>query len=747
MPKLSIIIPIFNGSNHLKNLVTLLEFIDENLTSVLVIDDGSTDGTFERLKEIKSNYSNLIVLRNEINKGIGFTRNRGIGLAKTPYICFLDIDDRFLLKFNASILKKIESNKSDFYIFSYTFRSSLKEMKINYESLNNINLKNYPKLANVFPSWSAIYLTKFIKNNQIKFMARIYEDFDFTLHAVLKAKKISILDESIIEYNKENNQSITSFKDKTDLYFFLHHILRINTLLKKHTNIVSRYLIINRLAYYFSFFIKNFAQKYFFDLQNIALLGKVKTVYKNFNITIEEIEYSEKEGILYDSGKNVLAYHYYLFMKNDVEFFINMMPWNKSLSIENYYLIKFNEPILHSYINEKIQQELVKIQQNKQLHINFNNIKSVSIHIGYTKTGTTLIQQNLINSYEDLLQKGVLYPKSLLSQNTTEYISAFNSDHNLFASYFKNYTDQSLMIRNFQAELNNNKSANHLVISAENMIEFDDYVFEKLIDFFSRLKITIHLSLRDTLEWIDSSYKEKIKSSRYFSDMNEYLHNCIISNLLPKENKISYLSNLSKKKGFIFKLYNCDFSEDYFINLYRSLTQKKGGKIDLALDKRLSSYYSPIDYMNMLQFNYYFRNIDYEKFVELKRDYLKYLSFTENGVNRIKYSFIDKNLSKKLLKEIGIKTNKYLDNYFFDKENYKLKHISFDKFNMNQIAQEKKLIGNDNFCKKLIKKFLVKMINILLNNIYLRALIFKLYPKVSSLPLVNKIITIYKNNL
>ena len=438
MQKLTIIIPIFNGSSYLKNLVHLLDSIDENLATVLAIDDGSTDGTFDRLEEIKLNYPNLIVSRNKTNKGIGFTRNRGIGLVKTQYIGFLDIDDRFLLKFDDSIVKKIESYNSDFYIFSYTFRSHSKEMKVNYESLININLKNYPKLANVFPSWSAIYSTKFIRNNQIKFMARIYEDYDFTLHAVLKAKKISIINESIVEYNKENDHSVTSFKDKADLYAFLNHFLRINALLKKHTKIVTRALIINRLAYYFCFLINNFAQKYFFDKKNIVLLGQVKSVYKKFNITIKEIGSSEQEGILYDPGQSILAYHYYLFLNNDVDCFINWLPWNKFLSIENYYEIKSEEPFLYSYLYEKLRQGLVKVQQNKQLVINFNNIKSVSIHVGYTKTGTTLIQQNLINSYDDLLKKGVLYPKSLLSQDTTENITAYNSDHNLFASYIKN---------------------------------------------------------------------------------------------------------------------------------------------------------------------------------------------------------------------------------------------------------------------------------------------------------------------
>lgn len=747
MSNLTIIIPIFNGSAHLKNLLYLLDFVDENLTSVMVIDDGSTDGTFDKLQEIKLNYPNLILLRNKINKGLGPTRNKGIDQTQTPYLCFLDIDDRFLLKFNDSILKKIELNNSDFCIFSYVFKSRKKEAKIDYETLININLKNYPKLANVFPSWSAIYSTKFIRNNQIRFMARIYEDYDFTLHAVLKAKRISIFNESIVEYNKENNQSITSFKDNTDLHFFLKQILRVNTLLENHTNVVSRSLIVNRLAYYFSFLINKFGHKTFFDNKNIALLGKVKSVYKKFNITIKDIGDSEEEGILYDKGQNFLAYRYFLFINNDVHCFIKMLSSSNSLSIENYYEIKSKEPFLYSYLNERIKQGLINIQQNKQSVINFNNIKSVSIHVGYTKTGTTLIQQNLIKSYNDLLKKGVLYPKSLLSQKTAEYNDVYNSDHNEFSFSFTNLTDQSLMIRNFQDELNKNKTADHLIISSENIIELDDYAFEKLIDFFSGLKIYIHLSSRDLLDWVDSSYKEKIKSSRYFQTMSLYLNECIGKNLLPIKNKISYLNRLSTKRGFIFKVHNCDFSDDYFTNIYNSLTLKKGGSIDLTLNKRASNYYSILDYINMFQFNYYFRNIDYSKFINLKREYLKSLSFKTNGTNKINYTFIDKRIPYKAFEAIGIEAKTYIDDYFIGKEYYELKHFNFDEFSMDLIPQEKNPIRNNYSLVKFIKKFSVFMIHKLLENAYLRRLIFKLYPHVSSLSLTQKIIRIYKNNL
>ena len=60
---------------------------------VVIIDDGSTDDTFRCMLDLGKKYSNVIVLSNDKNRGVNYTRNRGITNAKGKYIIFLDSDE------------------------------------------------------------------------------------------------------------------------------------------------------------------------------------------------------------------------------------------------------------------------------------------------------------------------------------------------------------------------------------------------------------------------------------------------------------------------------------------------------------------------------------------------------------------------------------------------------------------------------------------------------------------------------
>src|SRR5829696_8802993 len=60
---------------------------------VIVVDDGSRDGTAEALEALDD--PRVVVLRNAINRGVAHARNRGIEQAAHPWIAFLDDDDRW----------------------------------------------------------------------------------------------------------------------------------------------------------------------------------------------------------------------------------------------------------------------------------------------------------------------------------------------------------------------------------------------------------------------------------------------------------------------------------------------------------------------------------------------------------------------------------------------------------------------------------------------------------------------------
>jgi GT2 family glycosyltransferase len=86
---LSIIVLTWNTKDYLNSLFKSFEKYPDKCTyEVIVVDNGSTDGTIDFLKE---NHSTVKVIRNEANLGTA-QRNKGIEIARGKYIAFLDSD-------------------------------------------------------------------------------------------------------------------------------------------------------------------------------------------------------------------------------------------------------------------------------------------------------------------------------------------------------------------------------------------------------------------------------------------------------------------------------------------------------------------------------------------------------------------------------------------------------------------------------------------------------------------------------
>ena len=62
---------------------------------IIVIDDHSSE-SYAEVREKSSQYNNVRFFRNDKNMGLAASRNRGISLAKSPYVAFLDDDDQWL---------------------------------------------------------------------------------------------------------------------------------------------------------------------------------------------------------------------------------------------------------------------------------------------------------------------------------------------------------------------------------------------------------------------------------------------------------------------------------------------------------------------------------------------------------------------------------------------------------------------------------------------------------------------------
>jgi glycosyltransferase involved in cell wall biosynthesis len=91
--KVSIVVPVFNGAKTIATALRSLCTQTWKNLEIIVIDDCSTDNTFEQLKVLSGRDARISVFRNEINRGAYFTRNRGLYLATGKFVTVMDADD------------------------------------------------------------------------------------------------------------------------------------------------------------------------------------------------------------------------------------------------------------------------------------------------------------------------------------------------------------------------------------------------------------------------------------------------------------------------------------------------------------------------------------------------------------------------------------------------------------------------------------------------------------------------------
>lgn len=92
--KISIVIPTFNEVQDIENCVETLERQTFDDFEIIVVDDGSTDGTIDLLKKLKKSFKNLrFIKRNHL--GAGAARNAGAKISKGEILVFVDADMTF----------------------------------------------------------------------------------------------------------------------------------------------------------------------------------------------------------------------------------------------------------------------------------------------------------------------------------------------------------------------------------------------------------------------------------------------------------------------------------------------------------------------------------------------------------------------------------------------------------------------------------------------------------------------------
>jgi glycosyltransferase involved in cell wall biosynthesis len=181
MPNVSIIIPTYNRLSMLKEAVDSVLAQDFEDMELIVVDDGSTDGTGEEMKRYGGRVK---LIQHSESRGVSAARNRGILHARGKYIAFLDSDDLWVkgkLKIQVAFL-----NDNPHYPLCYTDEIWIRKGKrvnpmVKHAKYSGWIFEKCLPLCIISPSSAMMRRTLFSRVGLFDEALPVCEDYDFWL--------------------------------------------------------------------------------------------------------------------------------------------------------------------------------------------------------------------------------------------------------------------------------------------------------------------------------------------------------------------------------------------------------------------------------------------------------------------------------------------------------------------------------------------------------------------------------------
>lgn len=305
----SIILPAHNSEKYIKKAINSVLCQSYDNFELLIIDDGSTDSTFEICKSITNEKVKIFKIE---HKGVSHARNTGLRIAKGEYIKFLDSDDE--LEENALEILINNADDNDI-IFSGFIDTSSGNRYV--PSLDKKEYDNYISLINdilyydFYNNITSIH-SIFIKREKVKFYfdenIAYGEDALFNIQNLKMCNSITLLPWILYKYNKNRNANcLTNVFDKNRLYTSYKIFLEFCNGETKAD--VKKYFIDKFIIRIYNFFIRLNNYQYFSEKEK-------KDIIKEY---LYSIIYSDDRIIKNGSPMKELTYFYNLMLAGNIE--------------------------------------------------------------------------------------------------------------------------------------------------------------------------------------------------------------------------------------------------------------------------------------------------------------------------------------------------------------------------------------------------------------------------------------------
>lgn len=217
--KISFIIPVYNCKTFLPDCISSIRSADISDYEILLIDDGSTDGSGALCDELAAADPEIRVVH-QPNAGASAARNRGIMEAAGELLLFMDADDSIEPSLLSDVLSDLRCTEADLTIFGLTFDyykngNCYRRDPLFYAADEVLNSKTWGEnfLAlfennSLSPVWNKVYRKDILQQYHLLFNKDmfLYEDLEFVLRYMQHCDRIWNVPQAIYHYRQSEDE-------------------------------------------------------------------------------------------------------------------------------------------------------------------------------------------------------------------------------------------------------------------------------------------------------------------------------------------------------------------------------------------------------------------------------------------------------------------------------------------------------------------------------------------------------------
>lgn len=440
----SIIIPTFNCEKWIRECIDSLinQTLDFNNVEVIIVDDASSDNTGIICKEYASKYpDNFKYIRNDENKGPGYSRNIGLKYATGEYVNFLDSDDTLSKNTLNDVLTFFRKNSNvdlvSVPIYYFENRTGSHYLNYKFSESKTVNLLEYPDYYQLSGP-SSFIRKKSIKN--IRFPSIITsEDVVFINEILISNPNIGLCSTGRYNYRKrgDNSSIIDNSQYKKGYY-------------TERCNDYFYYLIDKSIDKFgkVAEFIQNvvlYDVNWMFNVDNISDILEEDELF-NFKKCLKEVLNHIDDEVIRD----------FRLMSDDFKL--------KTFLIKYGYL---SDEVIDEFNSNKVFIDVYEII-NDELYVlaNISNIhdRKISVYVNDEKVQTSPIRfpQRDRYCFDELYAKDYSFEFKLPLNKNETYILKFKHDSQVFELDFSRPCNFSRVVgyaktRNYLSTLNDNQ--------------------------------------------------------------------------------------------------------------------------------------------------------------------------------------------------------------------------------------------------------------------------------------------------